>query len=80
MKNTPIKSIKVITHFFDNDPECGGDYQSIEVIINNKLVEEYGDYYHDHSQDKIEGFLNGLKWCLGKIPKVKYITKADIKW
>lgn len=82
---TPVnekKNVTVITHFDkDEDPDCSGDYREIEIKIEDEFttwIETYGDAYHDRGKEKVEGFIDGLKYAFGKRNvKVKYISVAD---
>ncbi len=75
MKKIKQKEIKVITHYFKEDEDYVGDYDSVEITIDGKTVITYGDYYHDKGGEKAEGFIDGLSYILGK--KVEF-NKEDI--
>ena len=46
--------------------DCGGDYDAIEVIIDDEVVTHYGDHYHDKGAEKAEGFVEGYLFALKK--------------
>ena len=58
--------VQIIEHFPKDDPECGGDYWLIEVYIGDEKIVTYGDHYHESGQQKAEGFIDGLRHCVGK--------------
>lgn len=62
MKIEEIKQIDIIEHFAVDDPDCIGDYCSVEIRINNESVIEYDDDYHDKGQEKAQGFIDALKY------------------
>lgn len=58
-----IKKIDVIWHYHKDDKKFLGDYWNIEVFIGQNKILEYGDDYHDKGQDKVNGFIDGVKSC-----------------
>jgi len=40
------------------NPNCGCEYQALYDKTDNLIFE--GDYYHDHIEDKIDGFIEGI--------------------
>lgn len=56
-----MNKIKVITHFFDDDPDCTGDYSSVTIELNGKIVASYGDYYHSKGRERADGFVDAIK-------------------
>ncbi len=72
------KEIEVVTHFWTNDPGCNSDYARIELLIDDELAIEYQDDYHDKGQEKIDGFIEGLRWVFDdNLPKIKHTNVAD---
>lgn len=67
-------TLKVITHFPKSDPRFYSDYYDIEIIdeAGNRIA-DFGDGYHDDGQPKMQGFIQGVEWALGK--KVKVISE-----
>lgn len=57
-----IAKVKVVMHFPKWDTKYYGDYSSIDVYIDGQCVTTYGDYYHDKGLDKVEGFIEGLRF------------------
>ena len=59
--------LKQVTHFHVDDPDCGGDYIDVELLDEQgNVIAEYGDYYHDKGDEKIEGFIDGVEWATGE--------------
>ena len=67
MKIEEIKQIDIIKHFLIDDKDFSGDYCSIELRVNDENVIEYGDDYHDKGDEKVEGFLDALKYLGCKV-------------
>lgn len=67
-----MKTIKRITRYGDDDPECGGDYYEVIIKHDDKILVVYGDYYHDKGWDKADGFIDGLKVTY---PNLKVLTE-----
>ena len=53
-------NIKVVTHYSKNDSECRGDYYLVTIEKNGKVIQSYGDYYHDKGHLKAEAFLDAM--------------------
>ena len=54
--------ITVRMHYSVEDPECGSDYYSIEILdAAGKVLQSYGDAYHDKGWEKAEGFLDAMR-------------------
>ncbi len=54
--------LTVRTHYPQNDPNCDSDYSSIEILDSTgRVLQAYGDYYHDKGVEKVEGFLDALR-------------------
>jgi|GEM_PF-6372807 len=77
MKLENIKSVEIVTHFLKDDPECICDYTSVDILINGKRVEDYGDAYHDRGDEKVDGFLDALKFLGVDLSIVKRTEVAD---
>lgn len=71
------KTLKFVWHYCKEDKTFCGDYHSVEVFLNSKKVYEYSDDYHEHAGDKIDGFIEGLKYCNIKGFQIKHIQVAD---
>ena len=71
------KKLTIISRFDKNDENCSGDYCEVKLLIDEKLAITYGDYYHDKGSEKIEGFIDGLKWVFSKKFQVIEVTKND---
>lgn len=63
--------VQVVVFYEDDDPGFEGDYNSILILVNDHVVKEYGDDYHDSGRDKTEGFLD----CL-----LSVYPEAKIRW
>lgn len=61
-----MKTLKIVTHYFETDPRFLGDYTSVEVHLDGVKVVEYGDAYHDKGQDKAQGFVDAVKALVGE--------------
>lgn len=77
IKNSNTIDVKIVTHYEQSDTDCSGEYYDIEVFINNRLVAEYGDYYHDKGEEKVEGFIAALKLIYGNDIKIEKQSIAD---
>ncbi len=60
-----MKKIKVLTHYFEDDPTFIGDYTSVEVFLDDLKVVEYGDAYHDRGAQKADGFVDAVSHIYG---------------
>ncbi len=70
--------IKIVTHFPKDDPEFCADYYDIEIFDDaDNQIAYFGDDYHDSGYDKVEGFIEGIEWAIGKKIKIKRIDIAD---
>lgn len=70
--------LKQVTHYPKSDPDCDGDYYDIELLSETGMViVEYGDYYHEKGEEKMEGFIEGVEWVLGEKVKVERVDVAD---
>ncbi len=80
MKKAP-KEIRIVKHYYKDDPKFFGDYISIQLWIDGKCVYNLDDDYHDKGEDKIEGFKECLFYIYGygKLPEIKTISLADIE-
>lgn len=56
-----------VIHYSERDKNCGGDYREIEIFMDDKLVETYGDHYHDKGRDKSEGFYDAVNLLLQEV-------------
>lgn len=69
-KKTLPKAPKKILIKTVYDTGCiGGDYIDIELWLDGRLVESFGDDYHNKGKDTLEGFLQGLKYVFGTLPE-----------
>lgn len=69
--------VKVITHFYKDDLECGGDYAKVTIELNGNQVITYGDQYHEKGIEKSEGFIDALKLIYGDQLLIEPIDVAD---
>lgn len=72
--------IEIITHYSKDDPQCNGDYRSVDVKIDGKMIESYGDSYHEKGDIRAESFVEGVKWALETINEYDGIevTQLDV--
>ena len=72
--------IKIVTHYGTDDLSCNGDYYQIQIFMNTgmgeKLVQTYGDQYHDKGADKERGFIDGVK-ALTDDYTIEYVDISD---
>ena len=61
-KENMTKTIQIKQHFYEDDEECGGDYASVDVLIDGVVVESYGDSYHENGNERALGFVDAIKW------------------
>lgn len=64
------KKIEIVTIYPDHDPECVGDYESVEVEFDGKVVIRFGDYYHEKGDVRADAFVRGVQYALGLSLKV----------
>ena len=57
--------LKKVIHYAESDPECISDYYSIDLMRDGKIIEHFGDWYHDKGDAKCEGFIKGVEYLLG---------------
>lgn len=71
--------ITVITHYAEEDTDFYGDYYSIEIVDEKgETIYFKGDWYHDNGKEKVEGFIDGLKYILGEDNlEIQKVNKAD---
>ena len=72
-----IEEVTVIMHFCLDDPECGGDYCQVDLIINDKTARCWDDHYHDSGSEKCMSFIEGIKFAQGKSILVHNVDVAD---
>jgi len=53
--------LHIVTYYMSDDPEFKGDYTKMEIYSGEELLKTYGDAYHDHGGEKVDGFLDGLQ-------------------
>jgi hypothetical protein len=56
--------VEVRIYYAEEDVDFSGDYEGVEVLIGEKSVRKYEDYYHDKGAVKAEAFVDGLKFAL----------------
>lgn len=59
--------IQIITHYCIEDTEYDEDYTGIDIVKINEqgnkvLIKSFGDSYHDKGQEKVEGFLEAMRY------------------
>jgi hypothetical protein len=69
--------VQIIFHYPNTDQDCDGDYYYVEIKVDGQIIKSYGDYYHDHGQDKAHAFLEGLAYCKGKKLILEHINVPD---
>ncbi len=52
--------IVMVIHYDTLDTYFACDYLSMEVIIDGKVVRDYGDNLHDRGLEKAEAFIDGF--------------------
>jgi len=52
--------VKILTHYPVDDPDCTGDYCSVDVLVDGELVRQYGDWYHDKGDVQARAFVEGF--------------------
>ncbi len=60
-----MKTLKIVTHYFEEDSQFHGDYAGVEVLLDGAKLVEYGDAYHDRGLDKAQGFVDAVVSLLG---------------
>lgn len=55
-----MNTIRIVTHYCPGNKD--GDYVSVDVVLNNRVVKSYGDHYHDEGSTKAEAFVEGLQF------------------
>ncbi len=61
------RKLEVITHYQESDKDFSRDYVEVSILLDGKLIQEYGDRYHDKGDVKAEGFVEGFLEALGKV-------------
>lgn len=52
---------KVQVHYvFPSKDDFGGDYYSVRLLFDGKVVATFGDYYHDKGDVQAESFVRGF--------------------
>lgn len=59
-------NFKAVYHYPIYDEEFGGDFLGIELFHDGEMVQWFGDYYHDKGEEKLGGFIMGIKFITGK--------------
>jgi len=66
-------------HYSKDDPDCSGDYYEVWIKDGGKIIQKYGDYYHDKGAEKASAFIDGLSHVTGVRYPVKYKHIADLE-
>ena len=75
-----MKKFTVVTHYWKDDKEMCEDYYDIEIVDENGIVvATFGDYYHDHGNYKVGGWLEGVRFVTGEDLEITYKDVADRK-
>lgn len=78
-----VPKIKIVKHYCKDDTDCSMDYSDVELFVDDKLVMEWPDHYHD-DMTSYEGFLlgyfKGLDLKLDYSKNVEEIDIADREW
>lgn len=69
--------LKVVWRYLWDDTELDEDYYNIDVYHEDKLIVQFGDYYHDKGQEKLKGFIKGVEWATGKNVEVETVEVKD---
>lgn len=69
-------NIQTITHFDEDDQKFYRDYLSVEVVVDGKVAQQYGDSYHDKGTERAAAFVEGLTF--GKDVKNWTHTKLNV--
>lgn len=58
------EKVRIVTHYAEDDPKFMGDYCGIKLYFDDDRVPTvaYGDSYHDKGQEKIQGWIDCLKY------------------
>lgn len=73
-----IIHITQIIHYSEDDKDFGGDYYSIQLKDDtNKVIASFGDWYHDHGMQKVDGFIAGIEYATNKKVKLTTVELAD---
>jgi len=57
--------MNIIVNSYYPDALCGEDAVRVELLIDGEIVME-GDFYHNHIQDRIKGFMQAVEYLHGK--------------
>lgn len=68
------QKLKLILHYFQDDPDCFGDFGSADIYLNDRRIAELQDHYHDKPEEKFEGMSILLKDIFGE-DKVEIIKE-----
>jgi hypothetical protein len=55
--------VKILTHYSTEDPDQMGDYISVEVFVDDKVVKSYRDAYHEDGLVKAEAWCDGFEYA-----------------
>lgn len=70
--------IEVVTRYSVDDPLMNGDYCSVEIRNDGKLLASYGDSYHDSGKEKAKGFIDAwLLFCPDEPKHIDFKSVAD---
>ena len=72
-----IEEVEVVTHFCSDDLECDGDYCQVDLIINDKIIRSWDDYYHDKGAEKCVSLIEGVEFVQCSSILVHNIDIAD---
>jgi hypothetical protein len=68
-------NIEIVEHYGTLDVEFGSECNT-ELIIDGEF-QIGGDYYHNHISDRIEGFIEGLRFATDKEMIITTTKLAD---
>lgn len=75
-----MKKVEIISYYDFKDKKFDYDYEEIDIYVDGKLAECYGDDYHDKGYDKSDGFVDALNFIYGsKNIEVKRYNKNFLK-
>lgn len=61
LRNIVPETLHILIHIYYADTNYSRDYAKVSIIINDDLVNTYGDYYHDKILERAKGFADAVK-------------------
>lgn len=66
-----------VTHYSEDDTKFWGDYYSVELLKDDKVIASYGDHYHEKGEERLQGFIAGIEWATGEKVELTHKKIAD---